>query len=56
MAHECSTFYRRLADVISIKQNKPYSLVVRHGDLCSNLWCVISLISFKTNVFHYVRE
>ena len=23
-----------------------------HGDLCSNLWCVLSLISFKTNVVH----
>ena len=29
---------------------------VCHGDLCSNLWCVLSLISFKTNVVHYVRE
>ena len=28
MARECSTFYRRLADMISIKQDKPYSLVV----------------------------
>ena len=28
MARECSTFYRGLADMISIKQNKPYSLVV----------------------------
>ena len=28
MACECSTFYRRLADMISIKQDKPYSLVV----------------------------
>ena len=26
MARECSTFYRRLADMISIKQDKPYSL------------------------------
>ena len=25
---------------------------VCHGDLCSNLWCVLSLISFKTNVVH----
>ena len=25
---------------------------VYHGDLCSNLWCVLSLISFKTNVVH----
>ena len=28
MACECSTYYRRLADMISIKQDKPYSLVV----------------------------
>ena len=28
MARECSTLYRRLADMISIKQDKPYSLVV----------------------------
>ena len=28
MARECSTFYRRLADMISIKQDKPCSLVV----------------------------
>ena len=28
MARECSTFYRHLADMISIKQDKPYSLLV----------------------------
>ena len=28
MARECSTFYRHLADMISIKHDKPYSLVV----------------------------
>ena len=28
MAHECSTFYRHLADMMFIKQDKPYSLVV----------------------------
>ena len=28
MARECSPFYRHLADMISFKQDKPYSLVV----------------------------
>ena len=27
-------------------------VLVCHGDLCSNLCCVLSLISFKTNVVH----
>ena len=47
MARECSTFYRRLADMISIKQDKPYSLVVNglhtqlsYASLCAAVLCI----------------
>ena len=37
MARECSTFYRRLADMISTKQDKPYSFVVSSGYALNSL-------------------
>ena len=47
MARECSTFYMRLADMISIKQDKPYSLVVSwlptrlsYASLCAAVLCI----------------
>ena len=47
MARECSTFYRCLADMISIKQDKPYSLIVSwlrtqlsYASLCAAVMCI----------------
>ena len=52
-------FFSTLFNVIGtvdVALNWYVYVFVCHSDLCSNLWCVLSLISFKTNVVQYVRE
>ena len=56
MACECSIFYRRLADMISIKQDKPYSLVVswlRTGLSYASLLAAVLCISGSRSSHHH---
>ena len=59
MARECSTFYRRLADMISIKQDKLYSLVVswlRTGLSYASLRAAVLCIRGSRSSHHPIYE
>ena len=56
MARECSIFYRHLADMISIKQDKPYSLVVswlRTGLSYASFHAAVLCISGSRSSHHH---
>ena len=44
--------YSNVIGTVDMALNWYVCVFVCHGDLRSNLWCVLSLISFKTNVVH----
>ena len=47
-----STVFNAILGTVDMALNWYVCVFVCHGDLCSNLWCVLSLISFKTNFVH----
>ena len=47
-----STVFNAIVGTVFMAFNWYVCVFESHGDLCSHLWCVLSLISFKTNVVH----